>query len=136
MNAMAAIRAASVAASVTILSLLSTSGAQATTDAVYTNPVLSGFHDDPSVCRVGDDYYLATSSFEYFPGVPIYHSKGLVHWRQIGHALTRASQLSMAHTRSSQGIYAPTLRCNGRNCAAPAMACGRSANAPACCGSN
>jgi alpha-N-arabinofuranosidase len=113
MNAMAAIRAASVAASATIFSLLAATGAQAATDAVYTNPVLSGFHADPSVCRVGDDYYLATSSFEYFPGVPIYHSKDLVHWRQIGHALTRASQLSMAHTRSSQGIYAPTLRCHG-----------------------
>jgi alpha-N-arabinofuranosidase len=80
--------------------------------ATYTNPVLSGFHADPSVCRVGGDYYLATSSFEYFPGVPIYHSKDLVHWRQIGHALTRASQLNLAHTRSSQGIYAPTLRCH------------------------
>ena len=86
--------------------------AQAAPPATYTNPVLSGFHADPSVCRVGGDYYLATSSFEYFPGVPIYHSKDLVHWRQIGHALTRASQLPMAHTRSSQGIYAPTLRCH------------------------
>jgi alpha-N-arabinofuranosidase len=80
--------------------------------ATYSNPILSGFHADPSVCRVGGDYYLATSSFEYFPGVPIYHSKDLVHWRQIGHALTRASQLPMARTRSSQGIYAPTLRCH------------------------
>lgn len=78
----------------------------------YDNPVLSGFHADPSICRMGSDYYLANSSFEYFPGVPIYHSKDLVHWRQIGHALTRASQLPMAHTRSSQGIYAPTLRCH------------------------
>jgi alpha-N-arabinofuranosidase len=83
-----------------------------TSSATYTNPVLSGFHADPSICRVGGDYYLATSSFEYFPGVPIYHSKDLVHWRQVGHALTRASQLNLAHTRSSQGIYAPTLRCH------------------------
>jgi alpha-N-arabinofuranosidase len=83
-----------------------------TAAATYTNPVLSGFHADPSVCRVGGDYYLATSSFEYFPGVPIYHSKDLVHWRQIGHALTRASQLKLTNTRSSQGIYAPTLRCH------------------------
>lgn len=80
--------------------------------ATYTNPVASGFHADPSVCRMGNDYYLATSSFEYFPGVPIYHSKDLVHWRQIGSALTRPSQLNLKKTRSSQGIYAPTLRCH------------------------
>jgi xylan 1,4-beta-xylosidase len=81
--------------------------------ATYTNPVLSGFHADPSVCRMGkDDYYLATSSFEYFPGVPIYHSKDLVHWRQVGHALTRESQLPLAGQLSSKGIFAPTLRCH------------------------
>ncbi|TFW15707.1 glycoside hydrolase family 43 protein [Duganella callida] len=86
--------------------------AEAKQPASYSNPVLSGFHADPSICRVGGDYYLATSSFEYFPGVPIFHSKDLVHWRQIGHALTLASQLNLTHTRSSQGIYAPTLRCH------------------------
>ena len=88
--------------------VLATSGAQA---GHYRNPVLAGFHPDPSICRVGDDYYLATSSFEYFPGVPIFHSKDLVHWRQLGYALTRASQLPLAGQRSSGGIYAPTLRC-------------------------
>ena len=76
----------------------------------YRNPVLSGFHADPSICRVGDDYYLVTSSFEYFPGVPVYHSRDLVHWRQIGHALTRASQLPLAGQKSSKGIFAPTIR--------------------------
>ncbi len=76
----------------------------------YTNPILPGFHPDPSICRVGDDYYLGTSSFEYFPGVPIFHSKDLVHWRQIGHCLTRPSQLPLHKARSSAGIYAPTLR--------------------------
>ncbi|WP_202424056.1 glycoside hydrolase family 43 protein [Duganella lactea] len=86
--------------------------AHAAQPTTYTNPILSGFHADPSICAVGGDYYLATSSFEYFPGVPIYHSKDLVHWRQIGHALSRASQLNLAKTRSSQGIYAPTLRCH------------------------
>ncbi|APV48679.1 hypothetical protein BWI17_02655 [Betaproteobacteria bacterium GR16-43] len=79
----------------------------------YRNPVLTGFHADPSLCRVGSDYYLATSSFEYFPGVPIYHSKDLVHWRQIGHALTRESQLPLAGQKASKGIFAPTLRCQG-----------------------
>jgi len=76
----------------------------------YTNPVIPGFYPDPSVCRVGNDYFLATSSFEYFPGVPIFTSRDLVHWRQIGHCLTRESQLSLDGVSSSGGIYAPTLR--------------------------
>ena len=61
----------------------------------FENPVLSGFYPDPSICRAGDDYYLVNSTFEYFPGVPIFHSKDLVHWRQIGHVLTRPSQLPL-----------------------------------------
>jgi xylan 1,4-beta-xylosidase len=76
----------------------------------FQNPVIPGFHPDPSICRVGDDFYLVTSSFEYFPGVPIFHSRDLVHWRQLGHVLTRASQLDLRGMRSSGGIYAPTLR--------------------------
>jgi len=75
------------------------------------NPVLPGFHPDPSVCRVGDDYYLACSSFEYFPGVPVFHSRDLVHWTQLGNALDRPSQLRLPPGMSSSGgIYAPTLR--------------------------
>ncbi|WP_462409549.1 glycoside hydrolase family 43 protein [Neobacillus sp. Marseille-QA0830] len=81
----------------------------------YKNPVISGFHPDPSICRVGDDFYLVTSSFEYFPGVPIFHSKDLVNWKQIGHCLTRNSQLPLHQSKSSMGIFAPTLRYhNGR----------------------
>jgi xylan 1,4-beta-xylosidase len=76
----------------------------------YNNPIIPGFYPDPSICRVENDYYLVTSSFEYFPGVPIFHSRDLVHWRQIGHCLTRASQLPLAKERSSGGIYAPTIR--------------------------
>ncbi len=76
----------------------------------YRNPIIPGSHPDPSWCRVGDDYYLVTSSFEYFPGVPLFHSKDLVHWRQIGHCLTRASQLPLDKAPSSAGIYAPTIR--------------------------
>ena len=76
----------------------------------YRNPVLPGFHPDPSVCRVGNDFYLVTSSFEYFPGVPIFHSRDLVHWRQIGHCLTRASQLPLVAANPSGGVWAPTLR--------------------------
>jgi xylan 1,4-beta-xylosidase len=76
----------------------------------YKNPVIPGFYPDPSICRVGDDYYLATSSFEYFPGVPILHSRDLINWMQIGHAITRRSQLDLSRTASSHGIFAPTLR--------------------------
>jgi alpha-N-arabinofuranosidase len=76
----------------------------------YRNPILPGFYPDPSLCRVGDDFYLATSSFEFFPGVPIFHSRDLVHWRQIGHCLTRESQLPLNGAIASEGIWAPTLR--------------------------
>ncbi|MEU8890525.1 glycoside hydrolase family 43 protein [Streptomyces sp. NPDC048442] len=75
-----------------------------------TNPVLPGLHPDPSVCRVGDDYYLACSSFEYFPGIPLFHSRDLVHWTQIGNVLDRPEQLPLSTAWSSGGIYAPTLR--------------------------
>ena len=76
----------------------------------FQNPILPGFHPDPSICRVGEDYYLVNSSFEFFPGVPIFHSQDLVHWRQIGHCLTRTNQLFLHRMRASGGIYAPTLR--------------------------
>lgn len=78
--------------------------------SMHPNPVLPGFYPDPSVCRVGSDYFLVTSTFEYFPGVPIFHSTDLFTWRQIGHCLTRTSQLDLTGRRSSDGIYAPTLR--------------------------
>ena len=54
----------------------------------YRNPVLPGFYPDPSVCRVGDDYYMVNSTFCYFPGVPVHHSRDLIHWEQIGHCIT------------------------------------------------
>jgi alpha-N-arabinofuranosidase len=84
--------------------------APATADGTFDNPILPGMHPDPSICRVGPDFFLATSSFEYFPGVPIFHSRDLVHWRAIGHALTRQTQLDLRGVPSSGGIYAPTLR--------------------------
>ena len=76
----------------------------------FRNPILPGFYPDPSICRVGHDFYLVTSSFEYFPGVPIFHSRDLVHWQQLGHVLARRSQLDLTGVASSGGIYAPTLR--------------------------
>ena len=76
----------------------------------FRNPVIPGFHPDPSVCRVGSDYYLVNSSFQYFPGVPIFHSKDLVNWEQIGNVLDRESQLPLKGASSWLGIYAPTIR--------------------------
>ncbi|MCQ2288749.1 MAG: glycoside hydrolase family 43 protein [Muribaculaceae bacterium] len=76
----------------------------------FTNPIIPGFHPDPSVCRVGDDYYLVNSSFQFFPGVPIFHSKDLVNWEQIGHCLTRRSQLELREAENWGGIWAPTIR--------------------------
>jgi len=76
----------------------------------FTNPVITGFNPDPSICKVGEDYYIVTSTFEYFPGVPIYHSRNLVNWELIGHVLTRRGQDELAGCKPSGGIYAPTLR--------------------------
>lgn len=76
----------------------------------FENPILPGFYPDPSICRAGDDYYIVTSSFAYFPGIPIFHSRDLVHWEQIGHVLDRPSQLDLDGAGHSQGIFAPTIR--------------------------
>lgn len=76
----------------------------------YTNPVLPGFYPDPSVCRVGDDYYLVNSTFQYFPGIPVHHSKDLIHWEQIGNCITRPSQMDLNKTGFAGGLYAPTIR--------------------------
>ncbi len=89
---------------------MSVAARAATLPAEHHDPVLPGMYPDPSACRVGRDVYLVTSSFEYFPGIPIFTSRNLVDWRQIGHVLTRRSQLDLAGVRSSGGVYAPTLR--------------------------
>lgn len=88
------------------------SAAQGVKSAVIQNPILPGFYPDPSICRVGPDYYLVNSSFSYFPGVPIFHSTDLVHWKQIGHVLNRSSQLNITNQGISKGIFAPTIRYN------------------------
>ena len=77
------------------------------------NPILPGFHPDPSICRVGDDYFVATSTFEWFPGVALFHSRDLAHWRPIGHALTRVSQLDLSGVPDSGGLWAPSLSHDG-----------------------
>lgn len=73
------------------------------------NPILKGFNPDPSICRVGNDYYIATSTFEWFPGVQIHHSKDLKNWRLVGHPLNRLSQLDMKGAPNSAGVWAPCL---------------------------
>lgn len=81
----------------------------------YFNPILSGFYPDPSICRKGDDYFLVCSSFSYYPGIPIFHSRDLVNWNQIGHVLNRPSQLKLDGIRLSGGIYAPAIEYNEYN---------------------
>ena len=76
----------------------------------FSNPVLSGFYPDPSICRVGDDYYLVNSSFSYFPGIPVFQSKDLVRWSLIGHVMDRADQLNLDSLGVSRGIFAPSIR--------------------------
>ena len=73
------------------------------------NPILPGFNPDPSILRVGDDYYIATSTFEWYPGVQIHHSRDLIHWRLLTRPLRRASQLNMLGDPDSCGIWAPCL---------------------------
>lgn len=73
------------------------------------NPILKGFNPDPNIVKVGDDYFIATSTFEWFPGVQIHHSKDLVHWQLIGQALNRTSQLDMKGVPDSCGVWAPQL---------------------------
>lgn len=80
------------------------------TKSSYQNPVIRGFYPDPSICRVGDDYYLVTSTFGFFPAVPVFHSKDLVNWEQIGYALSRKSQLNLDSVGVSGGVWAPTIR--------------------------
>ncbi|MGF9696839.1 glycoside hydrolase family 43 protein [Paenibacillus sp. MABNR03] len=78
----------------------------------YANPILPGFYPDPSIVKAEDYFYLVCSSFEYFPGVPIFRSRDLIHWEQIGNVLDRMSQLDLTDQKSSDGIYAPALRYN------------------------
>ena len=85
-------------------------------DAVY-NPILPGWYSDPSFCTNGEgDYFLVTSTFSYFPGVPLFHSRDLVNWKQVGHVLDRPSQLTgLGRQHTSGGIYAPDIKYNPKN---------------------
>jgi len=78
----------------------------------FCNPLLAGFYPDPSICRVGSDFYLVCSSFSYFPGIPIFQSRDLVNWKQIGHVMDRPEQLNLDSLGVSRGIFAPAIRYN------------------------
>ncbi|MBN1397498.1 MAG: glycoside hydrolase family 43 protein [Bacteroidetes bacterium] len=78
----------------------------------FANPILAGFYPDPSICRVGDDFYLVNSTFSYFPGIPVFHSRDLVNWKLIGHVMDRAEQLDLEGQGVSRGIFAPAIRYN------------------------
>ena len=74
------------------------------------NPIMPGFYPDPSICAVGEDYYLVNSSFAYFPGLPIFRSKDCIKWEQIGNIIDRPSQLDFSGDGVSRGLFAPTIR--------------------------
>ena len=80
-----------------------------TYEGSYQNPIIRGMHPDPSVLRVGDDYYMANSSFVMFPAIPISHSKDLVHWRTIGHAITNPEWARLTGLESGRGYWAPDI---------------------------
>jgi len=75
----------------------------------YRNPILAGFYSDPSILRVGSDYYLVTSTFSWFPGIPVFHSRDLIHWTQIGNAIDRPGQLDFGSLAMSRGVFAPAI---------------------------
>ncbi|MBN2008861.1 glycoside hydrolase family 43 protein [candidate division KSB1 bacterium] len=94
-----------------LTSLLVQTGNSQTVPSTFQNPILSGYHPDPSICRVGDDYYLVNSTFEWYPGIPIHHSKDLVNWELIGYGITRPDQVELPSGLGDfMGIFAVTIR--------------------------
>lgn len=76
----------------------------------YQNPILAGYHPDPSIVRVGEDYYLVNSTFGFYPGIPVFHSRDLVNWTQLGNAIHRPEQLSFDGIHLGyNGVYAPAI---------------------------
>ncbi len=76
----------------------------------YRNPILAGFYPDPSITRAGNYFYLVSSTFTYFPGIPVFESNDLVHWRQIGNVIDRPSQLNFDGLSISRGLFAPSIQ--------------------------
>ena len=77
----------------------------------YGNPIIRGFNPDPSICLANGAYYLVTSTFEFFPGIPVYKSTDLVNWTQIGNVITRAEDFPYAEAKIGRAVWAPTIRC-------------------------
>lgn len=88
-----------------LMCCFSNAGAQMT----IKNPILPGFYPDPAICRVGTDYYMVTSTFVYFPGIPVFHSKDLKNWKQIGSAIDRTTQMDFMGEQTSRGLFAPAI---------------------------
>lgn len=84
-------------------------------DDYYYNPILPGWYSDPSICTNGKDFFMVTSTFSYFPGVPLFHSTDLMNWKQVGHILSRPEQLPLDGQRVSEGIFAPAISYNPNN---------------------
>ncbi|WP_238480323.1 glycoside hydrolase family 43 protein [Mangrovibacterium lignilyticum] len=84
-------------------------------DDYYYNPILPGWYSDPSICSNGQDYFMVTSTFSFFPGVPLFHSTDLMNWKQVGHVLDRPEQLPLEGQRTSEGIFAPAISYNPHN---------------------
>lgn len=96
--------------SVLIMSCLIASTVLARSRPGFTNPILAGFHPDPSICRVGSNYYLVNSTFGYYPGIPVYESRDLVNWRLISYVIDRPAELKYDGLPASEGIFAPSIR--------------------------
>ncbi|GHH53900.1 MAG: glycoside hydrolase family 43 protein [Gammaproteobacteria bacterium] len=104
-----AIPAASAEALFTEIAYRGDDGGPVPTATQYRNPVVAGFYPDPSAIRVGDDFYLVNSTFGYFPGLPVFHSRDLVHWTQIGNAIDRPGQIDYGHNELSRGLFAASI---------------------------
>src|SRR3954465_2600681 len=94
---------------IALFTLLAFSSVEVCSQQTYRNPILAGFYPDPSICRAGDDYYLVNSTFSYFPGLPIFHSRDLLHWKQIGHIIDRPGQLDYRKVTVTHGLFAPAI---------------------------
>lgn len=99
-----------IVVAILLLLTFSCSQKQEQTQQYFINPILSGFYPDPSICKVGDNFYMVTSTFAYYPGLPILHSKDLVNWETIGFAMDRPEQLNLDGHGVSRGLFAPSIR--------------------------
>ena len=94
---------------VSYLAILVMLFSNAEAQVILKNPILPGFYPDPAICKVGTDYYMVTSTFVYFPGIPIFHSKDLQNWTQIASAIDRPSQMDFMGEQVSRGLFAPAI---------------------------